>query len=572
MTYLVKQKIRGHTYVYEAENFWDPEKKQSRQKCNYLGVWDETSGKLIPKVAERDVKTTKSLGPAYLLDSVGNEIQLRKKLSEAFGKDGDLILAVAMSRLLHQTSLKNLNHVLDDSFLPEMYSLKETFSSQWLSSFLERLSTKEAAMTTFYNSLIAGEDETLIFDITSLSSASRNIDWLEWGYNRDGLDLPQVNLGLVLSLNNHLPLYFKTQYPAACCGWDKLHTYSTEVWISLTWLRFHAAALGCPAACCVGAPPPFHFKLFPRSINDVVTLKNLVAEIKAFGIAKSLFILDRGFYSESNIKEMTAENIDFILPLPFSVNIGKGLISETNKDIENPANAKRFGGDIFYVLESEVLIGEVNAYGYVLFNKKREGSETNSFYNRLIDIESALNGKEFKNPIGEFKRTAGNFERYLECIVEGKTIHLRRRINAISQASNRFGKTILLSATKRRWDEVLSLYRERDEVEKKFDDLKNELEAMPLRVHKIETLQGLLFIFFVSLIMRAILLRKARESELLDKKSIEEILLELGKLRAVKVGGKWRLTEISKKQRTILEKMMIGIPIEANLVIKRAGV
>ena len=74
------------------------------------------------------------------------------------------------------------------------------------------------------------------------------------------------------------------------------------------------------------------------------------------------------------------------------------------------------------------------------------------------------------------------------------------------------------------------------------------------------------------MIMRAILLRKAKDSELLDKKSIEEILLELAKLRAVKVGGKWRLTEISKKQRTILEKMKIGIPVEANLVIKRAGV
>jgi len=145
-----------------------------------------------------------------------------------------------------------------------------------------------------------------------------------------------------------------------------------------------------------------------------VTLKNLVAEIKALGIAKSLFIPDRGFYSESNIKEMNAHNIDFILPLPFSINIGKGLISEMNNDIENPSNAKRSGGDIFYVLESEVQIGEVDAYGYVLFNKKREGLETNSFYNRLIDLESALNGKEFKNPFGEFKRTAGNFERYLE--------------------------------------------------------------------------------------------------------------------------------------------------------------
>ena len=83
-------------------------------------------------------------------------------------------------------------------------------------------------------------------------------------------------------------------------------------------------------------------------------MKNLVAEIKAFGITKSLFILDRGFYSENNIFEMSKEGIDFILPLPFSVNKCKGLISETNKDIENPANAKRFGGDIFYVLESEV--------------------------------------------------------------------------------------------------------------------------------------------------------------------------------------------------------------------------
>jgi transposase len=61
---------------------------------------------------------------------------------------------------------------------------------------------------------------------------------VEWGYNRDGLDCSGY-LGLVLSLHRHLPLYFK---------------------------------------------------LFPGSISDVVTLKNLVAEVKALGISKSLFI------------------------------------------------------------------------------------------------------------------------------------------------------------------------------------------------------------------------------------------------------------------------------------------
>ena len=54
--------------------------------------------------------------------------------------------------------------------------------------------------------------------------------------------------------------------------------------------------------------------------------------------------------------------------------------------------------------------------------------------------------------------------------------------------------------------------------------------------------------------------------------SIEEILMELAKIRAVKVGGKWRLTEISKKQRMILEKMEIGVPVEPDMVIKKAGV
>jgi len=521
MSYIVKQKIHGRIYAYEAENFWDPEKKQSRQKRRYLGVWDETTGQIIPKTAERDVKTTKSFGPAYLLNSISDEIQLRKKLSESFGKDGNLILAIAASKLLQQTALKNVHHVFEDTFLPEIYSLNESFSSQWLSDFLTRLSSKDSAMTTFYNSIIAGENETLIFDITSFSSASKNIDWLEWGYNRDGLDLPQVNLGLVLSLNRHLPLYFK---------------------------------------------------LFPGSINDVTTLKNLVSEVKSFGIMKSLFILDRGFYSENNIKELSSEQIDFILPLPFSVNIGKGLISETNREIENPANARRFGGDIYYVLESDIHIGGVKTYGYVLYNKKREGLETNSFYNRLIDIECALQGKEFRNPIDQFKRTAGNFERYFEASIEGKRINLIRRVNAISQAVNRFGKTILLSSSKKNWNEVLSLYRERDEVEKKFDELKNELEVMPLRVQKIETLQGLLFIFFVSLMLRALLLRRARDAELLDKNSIDDILMELAKLRAVKVGGKWKLTEVSKKQRTIFEKLKIAIPVEANMVIKKSGV
>jgi transposase len=249
-------------------------------------------------------------------------------------------------------------------------------------------------------------------------------------------------------------------------------------------------------------------------------------------------------------------------------------IARTNRDIENPVNAKRYEGDIYYVMEQDVDIGEVKAYGYILYNKKRESVELNSFFNRIIDIESNLEGKEVRgNPRDIFNQVAGYFAKYFEFEVKDKVIHLKRRSNAISQAVNRFGKVILLSSIKRRWDEVLSLYRQREIVEKEFDNLKNELDVMPMRVSKVSTLKGLLFIFFISLIIRSLLLQKARNAELLGKNSIEDILLDLGKLRAVKIGGAWKLTEITKRERTVLEKIGVAIPIEPkNMVIKKAGV
>ncbi|MGD0951774.1 MAG: transposase, partial [Methanotrichaceae archaeon] len=196
--------------------------------------------------------------------------------------------------------------------------------------------------------------------------------------------------------------------------------------------------------------------------------------------------------------------------------IGKGMVSETNRDIENPINAKRYEGDIYYVLERDVEINHVKAYDIYFTTKNEKVMNSIPFSTESSILRVNLKEKRF---------------------MEIREILSRRRSNAISQAVNRFGKVILLSSTKRRWEEVLSLYRQRDAVEKEFDNLKNDLDVMPLRVSKLSTLRGLLFIFFISLIIRSLLLQKARDAELLGKNSIDDILLDLAKLRAVKIGG-----------------------------------
>lgn len=60
--------------------------------------------------------------------------------------------------------------------------------------------------------------------------------------------------------------------------------------------------------------------------------------------------------------------------------------------------------------------------------------------------------------------------------------------------------------------------------------------------------------------MRSLLLQRARTAGLLYKGSLEDIVRELSKLRVVEVGSSSKLTEITKKQRTMLERMNVAVP------------
>ena len=503
MSYIVHQKVKGKTYAYEAESYWDREKKAPRQRRRYLGVVDEGTGQIIEKKFQRDIKAAKDYGPAYLLDQIAGELKLRKKLSDAFGAQGEEILGLAMAKVIQPDSLRNIHHVLDSSFLPEMYSLQGEYTSQRMSRLIEDLGGKEAAMASFYASLVRPKEGALVYDITSLSSYSRNMEWLEYGYNQDGMDLPQVNLGLVVSLESKMPLLLK---------------------------------------------------LFPGSVTDVVTLRNLAEEARSLGIVDCMFILDRGFYSEGNIALLKEAGIDFIMPLPFGRKVGKGLISETNASIADAENARILKDDIYHVVEEDLEIAGTKLKGFVFFSKQKESEEHQSFYRHLLDIEQVLEGTKVwrGNPMHHFQDAAGGFANYFECTVQDRVLHLKRRQNAIAQAENRFGKMILLSSQAGTWDNVLSLYRERDEAEKQFDQLKNELGLLPLRIQRTTSLRGLLFIFFVALLLRAQLLNRVREAGLFARQSVDDIIFDMSKIRAVARGDRRMLTEIQKKARASL--------------------
>ena len=495
MTYIIKQRIGNRYYAYEVESYWDKEKKQPRQRRKYLGVWDEDKG--IIREKKNKIKTTKSYGEVYLFSEVVKQLELDKTL-KVF-PEWKQILSLAFSRLRYPVSMKLSRCFLEDTFFGEKYKAK-ILSSQRISSLLGNIPDK---LPEFFRKWIKDNDSSaLVYDITSLSSNSRNISLLEFGYNRDGDNLPQVNLGVVMNKEG-IPLYFK---------------------------------------------------VFPGSITDVVTIHNLLKDLRDLKVRECSLVLDRGFYSKKNLEDILDAKIDFVIPMPFSTNEAKKLASSR---IQRPENATRYEGRTIFVSEGRTIVKDKQMFTYTFFDEKRKAEETDRFYNRLMDIES-FNGKQIEESLNSFLSRIKEAKYFSWKVREGM-VYCSRKPKAISRRVNRFGKLVILSSKKLDAVDILSIYREKDVIEKFYYSLKG---LSPLRVGRDNTLVGLLFVNFVALAVRSKILRMMREAKLLKKMSVQELFLELAKLRAVKLAEEWRLTEVTRNQRTIMEKLGIEVPDE----------
>ena len=84
-------------------------------------------------------------------------------------------------------------------------------------------------------------------------------------------------------------------------------------------------------------------------------------------------------------------------------------------------------------------------------------------------------------------------------------------------------------------DQIILLYRNKDYVEKCFDNMKNGLSTNRLRVHSTESMDGRLFVTFMSLILSSAIHNAMREKALNKKYTLQEIIYELKKLKMIQL-------------------------------------
>ena len=299
---------------------------------------------------------------------------------------------------------------------------------------------------------------------------------------------------------------------------------------------------------------PLFFEIYSGSIPDVVTLKRTVESIRNL-IPKIEITLDRGFFSHENMSLLKDDS--YIIAASLVPKAVKNVFSSASRSVDRADNVIMYQNEPVFCKSVNFTMNDLNLQGYFYHDPRRESDERSDFHRKLAERRSAVEKLQARPNVREtIESIASQYLRYFTWSIEDGRIKTRARNNAITAAENRMGRFLLVYNGEYKPLECLSLYRNRDSIEKAFRMLKTDIDIFPMRVRKESTIRGILFIFFISLTIRSALTMGMISSGLMRKYSLEKMILELEKLHVVEDAGD-SITELerTRKQKDILEAL-----------------
>ena len=476
----------GTVYLYEDKSYWDKERGYSTHKRKCIGRLGEDGNPVYNEyyrdrekmqVLERKAieaelaSTTTLIGQRMVLDKQAGATGVDKVLEKAFGKeDASRILALAYYDICRGKAFSRSGQWLEDRGFGGL-----GLTTQRISELLSRAGRQDS-VNTFLKAWVGTRNDgvNLLFDITSVSTYGKGNPYAEYGYNRDGERLEQVNLALLSSCGSGLPLWYKE---------------------------------------------------LKGSMSDKAVLGEVLEELDKLDAGRFTFVGDRGFFTSDNLRNLTAHGIKFLVPIPSSAKLGRELVAERRDGLVSPANVIRMGdGCIIY---GETVFRKTEhgrTWFHVFFDPVCKDKVTAGFMEKLAAcMDELASGKEY-----EAHRDL--YERYF---VVKETPKRGRRVVYNDAALKEYLDSdscywVLMGTEKRTAAEALSEYRKRNGVELSFDDVKNLLDLNRLRNHSDATIRGKIFVNFIALILLSSLRRTVdaippkdrkywSESDMLDK-------------------------------------------------------
>ena len=511
MSSLIRVVKKEQVYLYESKSYWDKKKKAPRTKMVYLGKEDSATKEIVPAGGKWTPKVSRDYGNIFLLEKMSSQIGLTEILKCTFPDEWEKLISCVFFEVSEGKPLYLCGTWLESTYTDMLDGLPSQRISELLKSVGENLPARLEFSRLWSEK--RGEDEYVVFDITSISSYSKLIESVEWGYNRDKEKLPQINLGMVFGQPSLLPIFYS---------------------------------------------------LYQGSIRDVSTLKNILEFLSDFKLKNVTFLLDKGFYSTENLVGMRKKRMQFITPLPFTVKLAEELIEKHEQEIADVSNALRVNKQVLYCVKDKITIENCRLNAYIYFDKRKRLEGEERLIQRIIEAEEKVLDRRFQDREAVRKylfQHAADLEKVFDIRKVKGSFVLNRNTGRIDKVIRQMGYVIILSSRSMNPKKIILLYRNKDCVEKCVDNMKNELSTKRLRVHSTESMEGRLFITFMSLILSSWIHKTMREKSLSNKYTLEEVMYELKKLKMIRLQNQRNvLTETTKTQKELFKKLVNEIP------------
>ena len=515
-----QKKSNGSVYVYLKLRSYRNKHGTPTSEIVAIGKKDPVSGMLIPNRkyfelfpdesdhsrAGRHVDneigehTVASCGAAYCLRGIARCTGLEKVLSECFPQQHNEILAASFYMVCEGNVMLYIDDWYDETGIKFARRMDDRQCSRLFASL------GEGQCSRFFQMWVdrSKEHEYTAYDVTSISTYSTGIDIAEPGYNRDGDQLPQINLAMFYGAESQLPLYYE---------------------------------------------------IYNGSVNDMARLKFTTACANKLGVSRTKFVFDRGFPSTDNMAYMHNEGYRYVTAMRGSLIETKKLIDACRADLRLSEN--RIVRSNEYAKSVQTDIYGFKNIAHVYWNVEKQAEDTNNMFECIQEHEARL--KE----ANKSKRVPSSYSTYFDVTqTQAGAISYVLDNRKVDEHASRCGCFVLLTNDETLSSaEVLSLYRWRDEIEKHFNQFKNGLEFKRLHTHISSTTCGKMFVGFIALILRSYLLRRLRDSFPKKKRmTVEKAIRELSKIKVITFSDSTQLlTPITKLQRTILDALNLSV-------------
>jgi transposase len=508
-----KSSKNGTVYVYYTlRSYRNKDGKPTSDEVS-IGKKDSTTGDLIPNRRYYEIfqdsealassqplspKTVRSCGNVAALLKASDNVGLTGILKDCFPDRWDRLLAAAFYIVCQGNVMMYIEDWFDETEVSFTKRMDDVDCSKLFASITDE------DRSVFFTQWVKyrNEKEYIAYDVSSISTHSRNIDIAEYGYNRDDENLPQLNLGMYYGVSSHVPVYYD---------------------------------------------------LYSGSIPDKAYLEFMMTTAKDLGISEVCYVMDRGFVTGGNLVYMHDNGIDFISALPGNRLDAQALIDGNKWNIRKSAN--RISEYELYGVAQGIELDGVPMQAHIYYNPEKQAYDEKELYARVEKLQAEL------EKMSNTKRLTRKYTDYF-VIDEKQKDSFAFEIDGgkVDEKLERAGFFVLLSSKPElNSREVLKIYRTRDIVEKNFDQFKNHLDFKRMRTHWAKTTQGKMFVGFLALILRSDMLRRAKGDTQIKNLTFDKILIELRKIRAVKLSDMSEvLTPLTKLQRTILDALGVA--------------